>query len=310
MSLELEFLNDPAAFLEAAGEHLAREPVLTTVVSTLADRAVGEIADGITQPAHDWWLVVHDGGAVVGAGMRTARTEPRPAYLLPMPDEAARLLATQLHRRGEALGGVNGALPAARVCADEAARRSGGRVEVSQHTRLFAMGEPVPARAVPGRLRPATRGDVELVHAWHEAFMGDADEQAGRARGTTFMRRPRPRTSDAGSTRGVSGCGSMPPINRSTSPASTRRASASPGSGRSTPRPRSAGGAGPALRSPRCRSGCGTGEFVPACSPIRPTRPPTGSTWRWATGRSSTWCPCSSGPDRWCTEDATDTVRN
>ncbi len=44
---ELEFFDDPRAFLDVAGEHLAAEPVLNTVVSTVTHRA----ADGGLPPA-------------------------------------------------------------------------------------------------------------------------------------------------------------------------------------------------------------------------------------------------------------------
>jgi GNAT superfamily N-acetyltransferase len=178
----LEFHVDPVAFLAAAGEHLAAEPVINTVVTTIAQRAV---AAGGPRPERDWWLVVRDdAGVVVGAGMRTAPFVPHPPFLLPMPDEAAVELARTLHGRGEEVLGLNGALPAVALCADELARLGGGRVEVAQHTRLHELGELIPPRPVPGALVPATADDLALVLAWFTAFADDADEQAGRPRGT------------------------------------------------------------------------------------------------------------------------------
>ncbi len=53
---ELEFLDDPGAFLDAAGEHPAAEPVLSTAVVTGAHRAAG---GGLPPtPGPRWWLVV------------------------------------------------------------------------------------------------------------------------------------------------------------------------------------------------------------------------------------------------------------
>src|SRR5690242_10069315 len=87
----LEFHADPAEFLAAAGDRLAAEPVISTVVTSVAHRIAGQLAEGVCPPDPKWWLVVRDEtGAVRGTGMRTA---PYPPFLLPMPDEAAVALA-------------------------------------------------------------------------------------------------------------------------------------------------------------------------------------------------------------------------
>ncbi|MFU8875928.1 GNAT family N-acetyltransferase [Micromonospora sp. SL4-19] len=182
----LHFCTDPGEFLAAAGDHLAADPVVSTVVTTIAHRLLSQQADGIAQPDRTWWLVVRDeSGAVVGAGMRAAPYAPYPPFLLPMPDEAAVALAYALHERGEEVLALNGALPAVDLCAAELARLGGGRVQVSQHTRLHELGELAWPRPVPGRLEVATEHDVDLVTEWFGAFVGDADEQVGRPRGAS-----------------------------------------------------------------------------------------------------------------------------
>jgi hypothetical protein len=180
----LQFCTDPGEFLAVAGDYLAADPVVSTVVTTVAHRLLSQQAHGIAQPDRNWWLVVRDeSGAVVGAGMRTAQFAPYPPFLLPMPDAAAVALACALHERGEEVLAVNGALPAVERCAAELTRLGGGRVQVGQHTRLHELGELVRPAPVPGGLAIATEDDVELVTQWFGAFMGDADEQAGRPRG-------------------------------------------------------------------------------------------------------------------------------
>lgn len=189
--LRLRFCADPGEFLAAAGDYLAADPVVSTVVTTVAHRLLAQQADGIAQPDRNWWLVVRDAsGAVVGAGMRTAPFAPYPPFLLPMPDEAAVALAHALRERGEEISAVNGALPAVELCAAELARIGGGRVQVSQHTRLHELGELARPAPVPGGLRPATENDADLVTDWFGAFMGDADEQAGRPRGASAHEAP------------------------------------------------------------------------------------------------------------------------
>ncbi|WBB76368.1 GNAT family N-acetyltransferase [Micromonospora sp. WMMD1128] len=185
MTATLHFHADPGEFLDAAGNHLAADPVLNTVVASVAHRMAARRADGIALPEDDWWLVVRDAsGAVVGAGMRTA------PFLLPMPAEAAVALARTWHERGEMVSAVNGALPAARYCAAEVARLGGGRVEVAQHTRLHELDTLVPPTPAPGALAVAGADDVDLVTAWFDAFMADADEQAGRPRGASAHATP------------------------------------------------------------------------------------------------------------------------
>lgn len=155
----LQFCTDPGEFVAAAGDYLAADPVVSTVVTTVAHRLLSQQADGIAQPDRNWWLVVRDAsGAVVGAGMRTASSAPYPPFLLPMPDEAAVALAHALHERGEEVLAVNGALPAVGLCAGELARLGGGRVQVRQHTRLHELGELVWPAPVPGGFGGRDRG--------------------------------------------------------------------------------------------------------------------------------------------------------
>ena len=177
--MDLDFHEDPAVFLDVAGEHLSEDPVLGTVVATVTRRALDgvDLARG-TGPR--WWLTVHDGGRVVGVAMRTAPAPPYPIYVMPMPDAAARALARALHERDEPLLRINGALPAAELVGAETARLVDGEVAVAERMRLHTVTNVVPPRPVPGRLRTATPDDLDLVLRWYLAFDVDAAEQAGR----------------------------------------------------------------------------------------------------------------------------------
>jgi GNAT superfamily N-acetyltransferase len=189
--VQLQFCTDPGEFVTAAQPYLAAAPVVSTVVSTVAQEAMSEQAAGSARRAGVWWLVVRDNrGEVVGAGMRTATFPPYPPFLLPMPDEAAVALGRALDGRGEEVLGLNGALPAVQLCADELVRLGGGGVEVSQRTRLHELGDLVQPAPATGRLVSATDADLDLVDDWFAAFGGDADEQAGRARGASSHQRP------------------------------------------------------------------------------------------------------------------------
>ncbi|CAI9418503.1 GNAT family N-acetyltransferase [Nocardioides sp. T2.26MG-1] len=182
MDHRLEIIDDPVAFLAAAGEHLAADPVVTTVIASVTERLALADERGLPPGEHPrWWALVRDdAGTVSGVAMRTAPFEPHPLYVLPMPDDAAVDLARLVHERGEAVGGVNGALPAARLVAEETARLAGGEVRVHEHLRLFELGDLVVPPSPPGRLRLATPDDAELALAWFRAFGMAAAEQAGR----------------------------------------------------------------------------------------------------------------------------------
>jgi len=176
--MALEFIEDPSEFLAVAGERLAADPVLSTVVSTVAHRAAN--GEPRTPQAPHWYAVARDeAGAVTGIAMRTATSAPYPLFLLAMEPADVTELAQHCFERGE-IAPANGVLPAARAFCDELARLAGGRVEIAEHTRLFEVHELVPPASVPdGFLRLATLAESELCHDWFNRFHRDAAEQAG-----------------------------------------------------------------------------------------------------------------------------------
>lgn len=194
--VRLRFLTSPADFLDEAGEWLAREPVVGTVVATMAQRRIAAASAGHPLPSEDWWLVVREGDSggdrVVGAAMRSVPFEPRPLFILPMPDEAATALARALVEREEPVDALNGALPATEACAAELGRLTGRRPHVAVHSRLHQADSVVRPEPPAGRLRQATTADVDLARAWFGAFLADADAQAGRPSGSHAGEVPSP----------------------------------------------------------------------------------------------------------------------
>jgi hypothetical protein len=88
------------------------------------------------------------------------------------------------------------------------ARIAAGALRLLIQAARHELGELVCPAPVLGGLRAATGDDVELVMEWFGAFMGDADEQAGRSRGASahevpdradmLRRRPRAQPSQDG----------------------------------------------------------------------------------------------------------------
>jgi|SRR4051794_21840632 len=192
--MELRFYDDPAEFLHVAGGQFAEQPVLSTVMAGVASKIRDQRDAGMPWPDEVpcWFATFVDDGRVIATAMRTAPFGEYPAYLMPMSDDAAVLLARTLLGRDEPVLGANGALPAVQVFCEEMAHGTGKRARIGQHTRLFELGELKEPPAVPGRLRTATLDEVEVVTGWYDAFMVDADEQAGRAPGASPHEAPTP----------------------------------------------------------------------------------------------------------------------
>ncbi len=190
--MELQFFDDPAAFLTMAGDVFAEQPVLSTVIAGVSERIRLQQADGVPWPegVPCWFAVVTDGEEIIGTAMRTAPFGEYPAYLMPMPDDAVHLLAQALLDRDEIVLGANGALPAVQVFCEDMAAATGKSATVGQHTRLFELGDLVEPRPAAGRLRPARVDERALIGEWYAAFMADADEQAGRRPGESAHETP------------------------------------------------------------------------------------------------------------------------
>ncbi|WP_109506521.1 GNAT family N-acetyltransferase [Nocardioides speluncae] len=187
MAYTWEFWTEPAEFLAVAGGYLAREPIVNTVIATVAERTAAETAAGVERDPEisHWYAAARDeAGAIVGVAMRTAPFAPYPMLVQAMPEEAARELARVIHERGERPTAINGFRPAAELVAGELARLGGGAAQIDVHMRLHELRElTAPARPARGTLRPATIEDLDLVAEWFERFRIEADEQAGRDAG-------------------------------------------------------------------------------------------------------------------------------
>lgn len=180
------FTRDPVAFLDSAADLLAADPLVATVVATVAERHAERAVRGGWAPPPElrWFATAYDdAGAVLTAAMRTHPSAPHPPFVLPGPTDAAVALARTLHDRGEEVGGVNGAVPAVSVVADELARLGGGRVVEDMATRIFEVGAVVPPPAPAGRLRRARPDDAAACSVWFDRFDAEADAQAGREPG-------------------------------------------------------------------------------------------------------------------------------
>ncbi|HWG55637.1 MAG TPA: GNAT family N-acetyltransferase [Gaiellaceae bacterium] len=114
-------------------------------------------------PDFGLWLVEADGAAVAAA----LRTRPHNLVLGRGPDRAVALLARSIE---EELPGVVGAVPEVDAFVTAAGRDAVARVR----QRIFALRAVIAPPRPPGRARPATVADRELLLRWWREFVVEA----------------------------------------------------------------------------------------------------------------------------------------
>jgi GNAT superfamily N-acetyltransferase len=122
-------------------------------------------------------LTVHEGGAVVGALLRTAG---RGALVSGVPPRCAGATVDTLRRLDPDIGGAQGPLDEVQAFAAAWAGRTGASVEVAVRLRLFALDELTPPD-VPGAARAVAASDadrVDLLAAWRLAFSKEVEDTA------------------------------------------------------------------------------------------------------------------------------------
>ena len=166
---------DPGEFLERAAPVLAdeaRHNLILGIAATLRDNPA-------LYDEHRFWLVA-DGGAVVGAALRT------PPYNLVLGGGSEEALAALAHEVGPVPGAV-GAVPEIDHFVAAYERIHGVRAEPRVEQGVFALDTVVPPPAPPGAPRAATTADRPLLVRWWGAFGVEAlsapeqdEEQNGR----------------------------------------------------------------------------------------------------------------------------------
>ncbi|HEX6677003.1 MAG TPA: GNAT family N-acetyltransferase [Actinomycetes bacterium] len=166
------FTEDVEEYARAAGPLLAARPAEHTVSLTVIEnaRARNAAAERAEPEVFGWWTDAT--GAVRGAVSHT------PGYQLllgEVPDEAMRPLASELLTLGRRPPGVTGVTPLAVEFAAVWSALAGERAVLDVAMRLYRLGELVPPDpAPPGRARPATVDDTDLLIDWMHRFGEDA----------------------------------------------------------------------------------------------------------------------------------------
>jgi predicted GNAT family acetyltransferase len=159
--VEVRRVDDPAGFLEAAAplllEDEARHNLILGLVAGLRDLPT-------LYPDYRLWLV-EDGGAAVGAALRTPPHNL--AVARPRAEGALEALAASID---DELPGVVGALPEADAFAGLWSGRTGASARGRVALMIYALEAVRPVTGVPGHSRDATSADRPLLLEWWRAF--------------------------------------------------------------------------------------------------------------------------------------------
>ncbi|HEX6788845.1 MAG TPA: GNAT family N-acetyltransferase [Gaiellaceae bacterium] len=160
----MELVDDPAQFLAEAGPLLLSDEARHNLILGLAGtmRAKPEV-----YPDRSLWLVF-DGGAVVGAALRTP---PYNAVLArPLDNPALHELADAI----DELPGVVGAVPEVDAFAEYWCAQHGCRARLVFGQGIFALRQVAELPRASGALREATWDDHDLLLDWFGAFAREA----------------------------------------------------------------------------------------------------------------------------------------
>lgn len=177
MMLTLRTHTTARSYLDAAYAWLATHEVEANLALGIALR-LDKQSEAYPQP---WYLAtLHEtdpsgasaasGERIVGAAVRTPPwhlvVHAEPGYEQALAEQ----VAEELLRRRFPPTGVNGRVPASDRFAREWTRRTGQGARLLTSLRAFRLDQVIPPQPAPGRLRPASSADSELVAAWLAAF--------------------------------------------------------------------------------------------------------------------------------------------
>ena len=161
-------LPDASAFLNTAGLMLSAAEAQNNLILGLANRLKAD-------PEYEgpsYFSVIHDGGEVVAAAMRTS--PPRRLLLTQIPASALeRLLDDVVELK---LAGVVGPAETARAFASLWSQRTGIASSVRTNLRIYQLDKVEPIPQPPGSFRLATERDLDTLVRFEEAFSEEIGE--------------------------------------------------------------------------------------------------------------------------------------
>jgi uncharacterized protein len=179
----LEFTNIEAFAARVDDFLMSREAehcVELGIVSALRQNKPGHRGHAVEQPL--LWAVEDDAGAVCAVAMQSVIDR---ILISRGPIAAMLLIARRLHEITWSGVQINGVVPSIESCVNEFAQLSARDAQRVMQLRIHQLDRVLPPRPVPGRMRPVTESDRDLLIHWTLAFaraVGDnvPDEEGPR----------------------------------------------------------------------------------------------------------------------------------
>lgn len=160
--------DDVEAFLTQAGPFLHSRPVEHNLLATLA-----ALRRNHPEPSRYLWVTDGVGGEVVGAAVQTPVTFR--AAVTPMSPDAVDVLVERLAAEAPDLPGVVSDAATAAAFAGRWTTTLGVPGQPLEAQRLYQLGRLTLPEGVPGRLRAASRSEIDLLVDWWTGFDEETD---------------------------------------------------------------------------------------------------------------------------------------
>ena len=171
--MELHRFAAVADFLDVAGSFLVEREAEHNLMLGVAS-SITEAPEAYTGPPY--LAVVTDHDQVVAAAVRT----PPFRLILSEVDDPRAIGLLAEDSLADELPGVLGPVEQVRAFVEARATLGGPPAALEISERIYRLTEVRPAASMPGRARPATLADRDLVIAWLEAFRREAFGEADR----------------------------------------------------------------------------------------------------------------------------------
>jgi predicted GNAT family acetyltransferase len=176
--MDITVCSDAADFLRKAGDLLRSDEARYGLIYGIA-RLVE------ANPHHygeetPFFCVVNDGNRISAMSWRTPPFPVGLAWHAGEPEEAVSLLIEAIHRRWAEIPGVTGHREIADPFAARWCKDSGTSIRSTMAQRIYRLDSVSDVPPVPGRMRPATMADKDLVSRWRRSFTVEAIDPSGR----------------------------------------------------------------------------------------------------------------------------------